>query len=69
MLGVNRVGRNSERESEGFGLKEGAPTPVFLEVFILKGFKCCVLEVRIPKGLGVCFSEVRILKELVIGDA
>jgi hypothetical protein len=47
----------------------GPPPPVFLEVFILKGFKCCVLEVRILKGLGACFSEVRILKELVIGDA
>ena len=45
------------------------PPPVFSEVFILKGFKSCVLEVRILKGLQVCFSEVRIPKELVIGDA
>ena len=45
------------------------PPPVFSEVFILKGFKSCVLEVRIPKGLRTCFSEVQILKELVIGDA
>jgi hypothetical protein len=34
------------------------------EVFILKGFKSCVLEVRIPKELGVLFSEVRNLKGL-----
>ena len=46
-----------------------APPPVFSEVFILKGFKSCVLEVRILKGLGACFSEVRILKDLAIGDA
>jgi len=48
------------------GLRErGPPPPVFLEVFILKEFKCCVLEVRILKGLRVYFSQVRILKELV----
>jgi hypothetical protein len=40
------------------------PLPLFLEVFILKGFKSFVLEVHIPIGLGVCFPEVRILKGL-----
>ena len=34
-------------------------------MFILNGFKSCVLEVRIPKGLRVGFSEVRILKGIV----
>ena len=29
----------------------GAPSPVFSEVFILKGFKSCVLEVRMVKDL------------------
>jgi hypothetical protein len=33
-------------------------------VFILKGFKSCVLEVRILKKLRAHFSEVRILKSL-----
>src|SRR5579859_7841529 len=57
-------------KSNDRGLEErGDPPPVFSEVLILKGFKCCVLEVRIPKGLRVGFSEVRILKELVTGDA
>jgi len=50
-------------------VRQGAPSPVFSEEFILKGFKCCVLEVRILKGLGARFSEVRILKELMIVDA
>jgi hypothetical protein len=40
----------------------GTPSPVFLQMFILKSFKSCVLKLRIPKGLGVCFAEVRILK-------
>jgi hypothetical protein len=37
-------------------------------VFILKGFKSCVLEVRILKELVAGFAEVRILKDLVICD-
>jgi hypothetical protein len=42
-----------------------APPPGgFLEVFILKGFKCCVLEVRILNGLRARFGEVRIVKEI-----
>src|SRR4029077_11239167 len=45
----------------------GPPTPVFSQVFILKGFKSCVLEVRIPKGLRAGFAEVRIVKDLVTG--
>ena len=32
-----------------------APPPVFSEVFILKGFKSCVLEVRILNELWECF--------------
>ena len=67
-LGVNRVARNPEQDGEGFVWKERAPTPIFLEVFILKGFKCSVLEVRIPKGLQAGFAEVRILKRLVTRD-
>ena len=55
-------------ELKGIELKGGAPPPVFSEVFILKGFKSCVLEVRILKGLRVGFAEVRILKDLVICD-
>jgi hypothetical protein len=38
------------------------PPQVFSEVFILKGFKSCLLEVRILKGLRGDFAEVRILK-------
>ena len=51
-------------------LEHGGPPPpgVFSEVFILKGFKSCVLEVFIPEGLRTCFSEVRIVKDLVAGD-
>jgi hypothetical protein len=65
---------DSQREEEELRLKsvlpgaEGAPSPVFLEVLILKSFKFCVLEVRILKGLRVCFGEVRILRELVTGE-
>ena len=40
------------------------PSRLFLEVFILKGFKSCVLEVHILKELQAHFSEVRILKEI-----
>jgi len=49
---------------------EGGPLPpgVFLEVFILKGFKSCVLEVRILRELRVSFPEVRILKGIVASD-
>ena len=43
------------------------PSPVFSEVFILKGFKCCVLEVFILSGLRAGFMEVRILKRIVAG--
>ena len=46
----------------------GTPTPVFSEVFILKGFKCCVLEVFILNSLWADFMEVRIIKDLVICD-
>ena len=50
----------------GFGVKDvTAPLGVFSEVFILKGFKCCVLEVFILNGLRAGFMEVRIIKELV----
>ena len=53
------------RGTEGCGRDRGGPPyPVFSEVFILKGFKCCVLEVRILKGLEASFAEVRILKGL-----
>jgi len=45
-----------------------APTPVFSEVFILKGFKSCVLEVRILQELQARFSEVRIIRDLAICD-
>ena len=41
-----------------------SPLPLFLEVFILKGFKSFVLEVFIPKRLQACFLEVRIVKDL-----
>ena len=41
-----------------------APLPLFLEMFILKGFKSFVLEVLIPMGLRTRFSEVRIPKGL-----
>jgi hypothetical protein len=34
-------------------------------VFILKGFKSCVLEVRILRELRARFAEERILKDLV----
>jgi hypothetical protein len=37
-------------------------------VFILKGFKSCVLEVRILRELRARFAEVRILQDLVICD-
>ena len=46
-----------------------SPLGVFSEVFILKGFKSCVLEVRNPKGLRTGFAEVRIVKDLVTGDS
>ena len=58
------VGTTEQR----FGWKQVTPLGVFSEVFILKGFKSCVLEVRILKGLQACFVEVRIVKDLVIGD-
>ena len=45
---------------------EEPPTPVFSEVFILNGFKSCVLEVWILKGLEASFAEVRIVKDLVM---
>jgi len=62
--------RSDGLEVNGVGRAGSVATPlgVFSEVFILKGFKCCVLEVRILKGLRVGFSEVRILKDLVICD-
>ena len=42
-----------------------APSPVFSYVFILKGFKCCVLEVFILNSLWAGFMEVRIVKGIV----
>ena len=49
--------------------REGStPTPFFLQVWILKDFKSCVLEVRILNKLWASFAEVRILKDLVNGD-
>ena len=36
-------------------LEDPSPLGFFLEVFILKGFKSCVLEVRILNGLGAHF--------------
>ena len=33
------------------------PSPLFLQVFILKGFMSNVLEVFIPKSLQTCFSK------------
>ena len=41
-----------------------APLPLFLEMFILKGFKSFVLEMFIPMGLWAHFLEVRIPKGL-----
>jgi hypothetical protein len=49
---------------KGISTEGGAPSPIFLQVRILKDFKCRVLEVFILKGLEVSFLEVRILKEL-----
>jgi len=37
-------------------------------VFILQGFKYCVLEVRILRELQARFAEVRILQDLVVCD-
>jgi hypothetical protein len=37
-------------------------SPVFLQMFILKGFKFNVLELLIPEGLQARFLELRILK-------
>ncbi len=42
--------------ARGWSTMAATPSPVFSEVFILKGFKSCVLEVRIPKGLRARFS-------------
>ena len=44
------------------------PTPVFSELHILKGFKCCALKLRILQGLEVDFGEVRIPKGIVASD-
>jgi hypothetical protein len=48
---------------------DGAPNPVFLQLHILKDFKCCFLKLRILKGLRACFSELHILKELVNSES
>jgi hypothetical protein len=66
---TDRDSQDSSRETRAMAKslavpRRGAPTPVFLELHILKGFKSCVLKLRILKGLGVCFAEVRILREL-----
>jgi len=45
----------------------GGPSPLFLQVFIQKGFKSNVLEVFIPEGFTGVFLEVRIPKELASG--
>ena len=46
------------------GSRGQAPCPVFLEMFILKSFKSCVLELFIVEGLRANFSQVRMLKRL-----
>jgi hypothetical protein len=46
--------------------EEGCLHPVFLQLRILKDFKCRVLKLRILKGLRACFSELRILKKLTV---
>jgi hypothetical protein len=67
---VRSRGARRRRRLKGIWLEGGGPPPpVFSEVFILKGFKSCVLEVRILRDLQAGFAEVRILKELVIGDS
>jgi len=51
--------RRIELKSRSCWLAISLPLPppprFFSEVFILKGFKSCVLEVRILKGLGTGF--------------
>ena len=52
----------------GMGLRH-PPTPLFLQVFIPKGFKSCVLEVLILGELQAVFAEVRILNGLGAKEA
>ena len=58
---------NSKMETPSFERGDPSPPGVFSEVFILKGFKSCVLEVRILEELWAHFPEVRIVKGLVTG--
>jgi hypothetical protein len=53
---------NAKMETPSFERGDPSPPGVFSEVFILKGFKSCVLEVRILNELQAGFAEVRILK-------
>ncbi len=48
---AQRASRKRRKRIEDFGFDDGATHPFFLEVFIPKGFKSCVLAVRILKDL------------------
>jgi hypothetical protein len=62
LLGVEKRG------SDWVGRNVRPPSPVFLQMFILKGFKFNVLELLIPESLRARFLEMRILKGIVANE-
>ena len=70
---TDRDNQDSSRETRAMARslavsQRGPPTPVFLELHILKGFKSFVLKLRILWELETGFLEMRILKGIARGE-